>query len=175
MVEKYRLSAEEIHECRLHLGQYDLGYLEEGDASAIGQPAGPVRLQAGIPGPKGFGYRHIRDAQGREAKIKGLGFASIEAFSAAVAKNYHKIFDAEDGKIALIFNSKGYDLGLILRYSQAGFWSITTALPNRVFRKNEKLLVARADRSESPSKIAEPSRFETLSLPKAKAFGGSGS
>jgi hypothetical protein len=154
----------------------DFGLLKDDVANALTLPSWPIRLQVGISGPNGFGKAHIESTPNRLNMLQNLGFSTVERYAKAVARNYTKVCDAnESNRIALVYRYKEYDLCLVLEQRPEKFWGVTTGFANRAFRKATLWVQSQEGGSESPPKVAEPSRFETLSLPKAKAPGGSGS
>jgi hypothetical protein len=158
-------------------GGIDFGHIAPEVAALIGRPPGPIRLQRGIPGPKGFGHDHIATAEGRLTQMARLGYPDCAAFVHAVARNFQRIGEGgAPNRLALVFRHQGHDLQIIVQHATAGFWGVTTALPYRVARCRLLWEASRMGGSESPPRLAEAPRFETLSLPKpAKGPGGSGS
>lgn len=154
--------------------EVNFGYITDKIASELSVSPGPIRLQQGIHGPRGFGKWHIESTPGRMAQISNLGFPSCERFVYSVARNFQRIGDARDGKLALIFSKNEHDLQVIIRFNRT-FWSVVTGLPYRIARCKILTQITRTDGSESPSKAADTPRFEILSLPKALALGDSGS
>ncbi len=147
-------------------GALAFGAIPADVATAVGIPSGPVRLQNGIPGSRGFGLRHIEDNPGRMQQFLNIGFNGVAPYVLAIASNYEHI--AEDptaSRIALVRRHLEHDCVLIVQYNAGGFWSVTTALPYRVSRR--KILWSRqAGGSEPPpdAPVLRP-RFATLSLP----------
>jgi len=157
-------------------GGLDFGHVREDDAATLGVKGGPIRLQQGIPGSKGFGNLHVESYPDRMRQLQSLGYASCAAFVLAVGANYQRIGEGGgSGKLALIYQNCGHDLQIIVRYNDAGFWGVTTGLPYRVARCKILLEVSRTGGSEPTPKPAVASRFATLSLPRKSTLGGSGS
>lgn len=61
-------------------GGHDFGIITEEAANKLGVAAGPVRLQVGHPGAKGWGARHVTENPERIGRIKGLGFRDLAHF-----------------------------------------------------------------------------------------------
>jgi hypothetical protein len=158
-------------------GTEDFGEVDAVSAAACGVAAGPVRLQHGYEGAEGFGNRHVEAYPARMKQLANLGYPTFAAFAYAVAQSYQRIGDGDRGRLLLIYRSMGYDLRLVIQHNaQGGFWTIVTGLPYRVARCKILFAVTRTGRSEpTPSPADQGSRFATLSLPKTKSSGGSGS
>lgn len=125
----------EIRRFLTFAGSMEFGVITEHMAENLGHPAGPIRLQQGIPGPKGFGYRHIETAEGRLNQLRRLGFHTCQSFVYAVAQRFQKIGEGGGpNKLALVYRDQGHDLQIIVQHNPGGFWSVTTGLPYRVAR-----------------------------------------
>lgn len=158
-------------------GSIDLGEIDAAVAMHCKIAVGPIRLQRGYPGPKGFGNSHVEDNRSRMDRLRGLGFDSFASFASQVAKNYGRIERAEKGRIRIIERTPGYDLELVLDCKDGKFWTVVTGIPGRPDDNGEVLMrVARAGGSEpAPSLSAQGPRRETLSLSKLKSSGDKGS
>lgn len=147
-------------------GSLDFGAIPDDVALSLGIPSGPVRLQYGIPGSKGFGLRHIEDNPGRMQQFNNIGFNGVAHFVLSVASHYDHIAEVPtESRIALVRRHLEHDCALILQFNTGGFWSVTTALPYRVSRR--KLLWSRQAGGREPppdAPVLRP-RFATLSLP----------
>lgn len=123
----------------MKLGSYDLGYIDDSVAAKIGVTGGPIRLQVGYPGPRGFGNLHVEAHTPRIKQLKELGYGSFLLFCAEVAQNYEAIQQGENDRLILIREKLGRDLRLIVEYCNQGdaFWTIITGMPYRVSRKKE--------------------------------------
>jgi hypothetical protein len=139
------------------LGTVDFGILPDHIARAIGHRAGPIRLQWGIPGPKGFGNSHVEGYPDRVKQITRLGFRTFASFAAKVATNYTKVLDGGyPDKLSLVLRDQGHDLQIIIRDNGA-FWGITTGLPYRVARGKVLWEVSRTGGSEpTPEPLEGP-------------------
>jgi hypothetical protein len=157
-------------------GGLDFGKVSGEGGIAAGIRCGPIRLQVGYPGSKGFGFLHIQAYSERVKEIAGLGYKSVAEFCAAVGSNFTIIGAARDGRIVLVWKTSYYDLQLIVQWQEEGYWTIVTGIPTRVARKFEKLCgVMRTGESEPTPNDAKRSRFATLSLPKKISLGDNGS
>lgn len=164
--------------CNCPGGGIDFGHILPDVAAQLNIAHAPIRLQVGIPGAKGFGKLHIESAENRLNQIRRLGFSSTEHFVAEVCTRYTKICEAAESgrsKVAVLHYHLEHDLCVVIRYHDIGFWGVTTALPYRVYRRKVLWQATQMGGSESPPRAAEPSRFETLTLPKHPGSGGSGS
>ena len=158
------------------VGGLNYGMIDGPETKAAGLTCGPIRLQVGYEGPKGFGFLHIQAYADRVKQIKGLGFTSVAEFCYAIASNYSVVGKARDGRIRVIWKRTYDDLELVLEWKEAGHWNIVTAVPTRVARKYELIYeVVRTGESEPTPSDAERSRFATLSLPKKVSSGDNGS
>jgi len=154
-------------------GHEDHGLIEPEHAKIAAIEPGPIRLQYGYEGNKGFGYLHVQGMEDRMRQIAGLGFKDFAAYSSAVAKHYTRICRGGDGKLVLVWPKDGYDLTLVLQ-KKDGFWTVVTGLPKRVERSTKLCDVARKSGSEPTPDVAKRPRFATLSLPKKVTSGGNG-
>jgi hypothetical protein len=108
--------------------------------------AGPIRLQQGIPGSRGFGKFHIETHPGRLEQIRRLGFASCEDYVREVAAGYQWIGRADEAdKLMLVFRHQEHDLRLVIRWEAKTFWSVVTGLPYRVARIERLLTTVDAE------------------------------
>lgn len=115
-----------------------LGFVDAIAAAALGVPAGPIRLQVGIPGANGFGEAHITTNERRMRQLADLGYQSAISFVRDVASNWTKIAHGAGGRLILIFSKSGYDLRIVVQLAGQAtdpFWSVTTAIPSRVCRE----------------------------------------
>jgi hypothetical protein len=160
--------------CQCPSGGIDYGVLAKEHTESFGLPNGPIRLQVGYPGEKGFGHLHIQGYADRVKQIQGLGYKSVYEFCFAVAANYTVVGRAKDGRVVLVWKTSTYDLQLIVQWNE-DHWTIVTGIPTRVARKFEKLCeVERTGGSEPTPDVAKRPRFATLSLPKKAIAGGNG-
>jgi hypothetical protein len=156
-------------------GRVDLGVVDGAEIASVGLRAGPIRLQVGYPGPKGFGFLHIRGYPDRVLQIQGMGYKSVVEFCAEIASNFTIVGRARDERIVVAWRTPYYDLQLILEWKE-NYWTIVTGVPARVARKFEQLCeVVRTSGSEPTPDVAKRPRFATLSLPKKVSPGGNGS
>lgn len=146
-------------------GQVDLGVIENEHAGTAGVQGGPIRLQIGYSGKKGFGYLHVQGMEDRIKQLAGMGFKSFGPYCSEVAKNYTRICQGGGGRLILVWHKDGYDLELVVEW-KGGFWTIVTGLPMRVERATVLCEVARKSESEPTPDVAKRPRFATLSLPK---------
>ncbi|WP_343869174.1 hypothetical protein [Caenispirillum bisanense] len=157
-------------------GSTDFGLISSDQASAIGQPSGPIRLCHGVPGRNGFGLTHIEGYENRLRELNGLGFSSVITYCHYVAENFEAIHEGHSGR--LIVARKRLDRRLVhltlvldLRSTSDGHvWSIVTGLPKRVLR--EPVLWQKEGRKggcePAPDAASRP-RFATLTLPGTRS------
>jgi len=112
-------------------GVRNLGLVDDAAAKTAGVPEGPIVLQEGYPGPRGWGWRHATGNARRVKEINERGFATPLAFACAVAASWTRLHDCGDGRISVSWHEKGFELAVALRW-KGQFWSITTMLPFRV-------------------------------------------
>lgn len=163
---------------RCAAGNIDFGRIEAEAAAAMKAPAGPIRLEEGYGGSKGFGNRHVEDYPSRMRQMRDLGFPTFAQFAEEVARNYTKIGEARDSRFFLIHPKAGFDFRLVIEYCAAdgGFWTIVTGMPYRVARCPILFEKSRAGGSEpTPSAVVQRPRFATLSLPKSRPTNDNGS
>lgn len=135
-------------------GSIDLGFIDAAAAKTLSVSAGPIRLLNGMPGKKGWGLRHLTSVPDRVRAIKGLGYASCQAFVFAVAANWSEIHAAaEPGRLKAVWPTGGYELAIVLQWTGV-FWSVTTALPFRPTGK-PSLYVKRGTECEPSATTAE--------------------
>jgi hypothetical protein len=146
-------------------GQIDHGLIAPEHAAKCGVQPGPIRLQIGYPGKKGFGFLHVQGNEERATNFSGMGFRGFADYCSGVSKNYTRICQGEDGKLVVVWPKGGYDLQLVLQW-RGGFWTVVTGVPKRVERSPKLCDVARTSGSEPTPDVAKRPRFETLSLPK---------
>lgn len=115
-------------------GLRNLGLIEPAAAKAAKVNSGPIVLQQGYPGPRGWGWVHVTGNADRVKQIASRGFPTPLAYACAVASNWKSLRQGEAGKIAVFWPIDGFELGLALTW-KAKFWSITTMLP---FRSNKQ-------------------------------------
>jgi hypothetical protein len=144
-------------------------------ARIVGLHPGPIRLQQGTPGPKGFGNLHVEAYPARIKQLGNLGFQTFADFTAHVAKGFVNMTEAgAANRVGFVAPYLGYDLQLIVQYDTEGFWSVTTGLPYRVARGRVLHTISRTGGSEPSPRLSGAPRFATLSLPKISS-GGNGS
>jgi hypothetical protein len=117
-------------------GDSDMGVVTTEIAATIGCRAGSIRLLRGIEGRAGgFGLAHILANDGREERIRGLGFLTIEHYVRRVATAYDFVGVQDDGRLVLILDHAGCFNHLICQWDEElGVWSVTTAIPKRNMR-----------------------------------------
>jgi hypothetical protein len=147
-------------------GHVDHGLIEDAHAALAGVQPGPIRLQIGYSGKKGFGYLHVQGMEDRMRQITGMGFKGFGPYCSEVAKNYTRICQGDDGRLMLVWPKDGYNLELVVEWKEGGFWTVVTGLPKRVERAKVLCEVARKSESEPTPYVAKRTRFATLSLPK---------
>ena len=126
-------------------GTIDVGWITADRAEIIGHHPGPIRLQQGIPGPKGFGNLHVEAYPARIKQLGNLGFHTFAEFTSRVAKGFTRITEAGAvNRVGLIMPHQGYDLQLIVQYDREGFWSLKAGLPYRVARGRVLHVISRA-------------------------------
>lgn len=69
-------------------GTIDFGWITADMAEAIGLHPGPIRLQQGIPGPKGFGNLPVEAYPARIKQLGKLGFRTFADFTSKVADGF---------------------------------------------------------------------------------------
>jgi len=158
-------------------GSLDFGEIDLVTASALGVPAGPIRLQVGYPGPKGFGSRHVEENANRMKQLAQIGFANFTSFAHAVAQKYQAVLAGDPvSRFQLVyrdmFDGRRFDLRLIIQPETDGsvqFYGITTGIFSPVARGKVLCSVNRTGGCvPTPSAAERRSRFETLSLPNSK-------
>ncbi len=117
-------------------GDSDMGAVTAELAAHIGCQAGPIRLLRGIEGRTGgFGLAHIKANDGREGRILGLGFLSIEHYVRRIATAYDFVGQQDDGRLVFICDQGGCFNHLICQWDgELNLWSVTTAIPKRNMR-----------------------------------------
>ena len=117
-------------------GSIDLGHIDNAAATVIGCRPGPVRLQQGFAGPRGFGALHVEGHEPRVKMFRELGYESFLAFCAEIATSYELMQAGEGGRLILVRSRMGRDLRLIVdhRAHEGGFWTVITGMPYRVSR-----------------------------------------
>lgn len=156
----------------------DFGHITSDVAAAVRQSPGPIRLQQGVSGPKGFGNLHVEDHAPRMMQLKNLGFESFRAFVDFVCCDFTKVGEggpSQLARLALIRPYREYDLQIIIQWNSNNYWSVVTGLPYRVARSRILYVVPRTSGSEPSLKPAVTPRFETLTLPVIKKTGDNGS
>jgi hypothetical protein len=127
----------------------------------------PIRLEYGIPGPRGYGYAHVVSYEGRLKQFQKLGYQTFEAFAHFVATNYTHIYPGkEPGRYQLACHPPGYSFFIIVQMgTRQQSWTITTGLPSRRI-KEAYIWIRKGGECETPPAVPEPNRrFTTLSLP----------
>jgi hypothetical protein len=150
-------------------GGHDFGLVDADVAKAIGCAEGPICLQQGYPTEKGFGKLHIESHAQRVKQISGLGHATVEAFVYEVAQHYTIVQDGGGGRLLLVYQKGGYDLGIAvgsIKRLGRDYWNVVTALPYRQSKRPVLYVKLRSDGSEPASDVAVRPRFATLSLPE---------
>jgi hypothetical protein len=123
------------------------------------------------------------------ARIKDIGFRGIAHYVETVARNFQRIADGGDGRLALVYEfqrmgKEVLDLVVIVKakaHDGAIIWSVTTAIPKRVSHlpvlyKCPTKEEGRTERCEvSLGDVSNRPRRETLSLPKIMPRDGKGS
>lgn len=112
-------------------GVWDIGYIDEAAAAALGVQSGPIRLLNGYQGRKGWGWVHLTQVEDRMRAIRALGYTTAQAFVFDVAANWTEIHEAaEPGRLKAVWPKDGYELAIVIQWNGA-IWSVTTALPFR--------------------------------------------
>lgn len=158
-------------------GTFDFGEIDDTAAAAINRAGGPIRLQHGFEGPKGFGNRHVEAYAERMRQLDGLGYRTFSSFVWRIAQNFQTIHEGADGKLVLVYRDLGRDLRIVISEATGNetMWTVTTGIPSRVCRDPIIYRVTRTDGSEPTSDVAQRPRLATLSLPKTPTTGGRGS
>lgn len=158
-------------------GSIDFAVLDTPETRAANIAIGPIRLQVGYPGEKGFGYLHIQQRADRIKQIQGAGYPGAPEFCLAVARKFTSVGSVRDGRLVLVWETAHYEHQLILQWvGEGGFWTIVTGVPSRVARRFTLICkVARTSGSEPTPLVAKRPRFATLSLPKKFDAGSNGS
>lgn len=133
-------------------GLRNLGVIESDAATVANIPPGPIVLQEGYPGQRGWGWRHVTSNPERVGQIKARGFATPLAYACAVAANWTLLHEGEGSRIAVVWPKGGFALALALEWKGA-FWSITTMLPFRAYNR-PTLYEKRPDGSDSVLHLA---------------------
>jgi hypothetical protein len=158
-------------------GGSDYGIIASGVANCCGISPGPIRLQYGYAGSKGFGLRHVEDYPRRMEQLRGMGYGSFSDYCLKVAREFQRVERLENGRFALICRRGAYDLWIVIQYDAAGFWTIVTGLPKAAQEK--EVLWRREERTgesePAPAPTVRASRLATLSLPNYRKTGSNGS
>ncbi len=86
-----------------------------------------------------------------------------------VAQHYTIVQDGGGGRLLLVYQKGGYDLGIAvgsIKRLGRDYWNVVTALPYRQSKRPVLYVKLRSDGSEPPSDVAVRPRFATLSLPE---------
>ena len=150
------------------------GSINDTVAVAIGREAGPICLPYGIPGPRGFGQRHVEEHPSRMMHIQRFGFSTFVSYTHFICQQYDWITDGHHGRLVLVRSKDGYDHTVVVQYDEPqGHWAITTGLPKRVHRGDRLWERVQAGRSEpSPGDVEKRPRRETLTLPNLSNLDG---
>lgn len=153
----------------------DFGVIDDSVAAAIERQAGPIYLPYGVPGPRGFGQRHVEEHPNRMTQIRGFGFPTFVAYAYFVCQLYEWITDGHNGRLVLVRPKDGYDHTVVVQHNEPqSHWAISTGLPKRVHRGDRLWERVQAGRSEpSPGDVEKRPRRETLTLPKTYDLDGS--
>ena len=146
----------------------DFGQIDNPVAVAIGRQPGPIRLLYGVPGPRGFGQRHVEGMTGRMKQIQSFGFATFVDYAYYVCRAYQWITTGDRDRLIIVRPRDHYDHTVVIQLdSERRHWSITTGLPKRMQRGVKLWEKQQAGRSElSPGVVEKRPRFETLTLRK---------
>jgi len=155
-------------------GSKDFGFLETEDAQLINRPAGPIRLQHGYPGPKGYGRLHVEGNDNRMKQLAGLKFSTFSGFAEATCSCYTHIYAGDGDRLIFVREVSGRNWCIVAQYNeQHKCWSISTGIVRRVERTELLLQKERGGGSEpAPGDTSHRPRFETLTLsnrPRADA------
>ena len=144
------------------------GVIDDSVAVAIARREGPICLPYGIPGPRGFGQRHVEEHPDRMAQIRGFGFPTFVAYAYFICRLYDWITDGRADRLVLVRAKNFYDHTVVVQYNETqGHWAISTGLPKRIHRGDRIWERVQAGRSEpSPGAVEKRPRRETLTLPK---------
>lgn len=144
------------------------GYVDHSVASDIGYHNGPIKLQNGYPGEKGYGFLHVEGNDRRMKQINGFSFSNFCDYAHFVSSEYDWIGLGENGRLILVRNCDGYELSLIIQHRpKDGYWSIVTGIPRRVTRAEKLWERMRTGGSEpTPNVVEKRNRLETLTLTK---------
>jgi hypothetical protein len=163
-------------------GSIDFGNIHKTVATSLGINEGPIRLEEGYPGPKGYGNLHVEGYEDRMKAIRGISYKSFAEFAFGICQNYTKIGKGDDGRLLLIWPrlvpAGVFDLRVIIQHTNDAtdaYWTIVTGIFSRVARCEILYEKTREDESVPTSGVAERPRCETLSLPKSVKTGGKGS
>ncbi len=78
------------------------GVIDDSVAETIGRQAGPICLPYGIPGPRGFGQRHVEEHPRRMTQIQGFGFPTFVAYAYFICQQYEWITDSHGTRLVLV-------------------------------------------------------------------------
>lgn len=113
-------------------GELDYGELDASAADAIGAFSGPIRLQYGYPGPKGWGEAHITSNTHRMKLLAGFGHHDAKSFVLHVCENWTCIRPADKGRMMLCQRDRGYEYVVVIQEKVSAngtrFWSVVTAI-----------------------------------------------
>jgi len=110
-------------------GGIDFGQIDEPTGQTIDRNHGPIRLQHGYGGEKGFGNRHVETHSQRVRQLNGLGYRTFSAFVFEIAQNYEIIQVGEADRLVLVYPKAGYDLRIVVAESDHEgefFWTVIT-------------------------------------------------
>ncbi|PCI38027.1 MAG: hypothetical protein COB46_12335 [Rhodospirillaceae bacterium] len=148
-------------------GRDELGEIPHEVAVGIGYHNGPIKLQRGFPGPKGYGFLHVEKNARRMQLLSDFGFGGFLQFCEFVAQHYDWIGKAKKDRLIIVREHDGYDFCLFIEHKIKGtdHWSIVTGLPKRISREEKLWVNSRMGGSEpTPCTVEKRIRFETLSL-----------
>lgn len=135
-------------------GSNDFGEITADIARAIGRQGGAIRLRAG---DDATGLRHIEQRHGEQ--IRDLGYPSIEAFIAEIARNFGAVYPRAGRALDLVLDADARGLLIVQLEPDASgdFYDVRTATPIRrgQYARKEPLW-ERAGPSVSPESASSP-------------------
>lgn len=163
-------------------GTEDFGFIDVAAAAVINAPPGPIRLQHGYPGPKGYGNRHVEAYADRMEHLRGIGFGTFAAFAYDVGQNYQTIRQANAPRFFVVYRKLTdngiFDLKLVVEPQTANRVTVWNTISGIFAPRDRSPILYTVTRTGGcvPQPIdTERPRFETLSLPKKPLTGDRGS
>lgn len=161
-------------------GSHDFGFVDAASAAAMGARPGPVRLQRGYPGKKGYGNLHVETVADRMSQLAQIGYGRFVPFAYDVCQAYGWVARGNRPDRYLLVERRmcgghRFDLRVIVEPDQRDgeyYYNIVTGLFSPIERSPVICEVTRTGGSVPAPNAAERPRFEALSLPKTLVGSG---